>query len=770
MTDQQVDGVFCCQGCLQVHQLLEDLDSDEAQQVREETIRRRQQERSAKQPPENCGTAFLKVNGMHCATCESFIEAISRRQEGIYKSEASYATEMVKVYYDTEKLEEKELPALISRMGYRASNMEQDRDGEELNTVARLVIGGFFSIIGLLLYILFLYPSYLGGEGLVPLTTPEKLYFVSNIFVMTSFVLVYTGFPILRGALVSISVMKPNMDLLIAIAAVSAYLYSTGALLTGSSEVYFDVTMAIVMVVSIGNYYEGNIKRSKNRMLSVLMDRKISTARVRRNGRLELVDLEDLRPGDHVVINAGERVPVDGTVIEGEGVVNEALLTGESLPVSKQPGDRVISGTILTQHALTIETGEVVQSTLDHMIQLMWEIQANRSGKRRLADRIAEWFVPGVLAVGALTFFYHLGSGNTPTDALLTALAVLIVSCPCALGLATPLAVASGIREALGNNIIFKSGAIFEQEGNIDILAMDKTGTLTTGRMHLLDPGTDRKALHYARSLEQFSSHPLAKALVNGSSEERDLPGVQDFRSHHTGVSGTIDSRRVWVGEPEWLEQQSFDISASQWNSITHSREYGHVPVGVAWDGSVRDVLVIGDQVRDEAEAFAQKLRTNGKQLALITGDSEAAARTLQDRLQPDFLFTGARPESKTEIIRKLKQIGAVAMVGDGSNDALALAEADLGIAFGDLTAIAAESAQVVVPDDNLERIFAALETIRQTRRRIRQNLGWAFLYNITTIPLAIAGLINPLFAALAMAASSLLVVSNSSRNMNLTL
>jgi len=767
ITDPDIEGTFCCTGCLQVHKLLQDLDPEQAEQIRQETINRRHREWEAEQPPEDSEETFLKVEGMHCATCESFIESMSRRQDGIYKSEASYATEMVKIYYDPDKVSKNDLPGLISKMGYQAHPMDSFFGEDDFVTLSRLVLGGLLSILGLIVYILVLYPIYLTGEPLVPFDPVVQYFFMANIFAMSSIVLFFTGFPILRGAWVSISVLKPNMDLLIAIAALSAYLFSTGALFMGINEIYFDVTMAIIMVVSLGNYYESRIKKDKNSLLTDLMEKRIQQARVRRNGNITTIELDDLLPGDEVIVKAGERIPVDGTITEGQGVVNEALITGESLPVSKHPGDRAISGTILTQNALTIKTDEQVQSTIEKMIHLMWNIQASRSGKQRLADQIAAYFVPGVLILGAITFLYqYLLSGTALTPSLLTALAVLIVSCPCALGLATPLAVASGLRDALQNNIIFKTGAVFEEQSDTDILAFDKTGTLTTGKMQLLHPGDSDQASEYARAIEQYSSHPVARAIAG--EQNKSSYSVQNFQSQSRGVQGEIDDKTIFVGQPEWLQENHLELSANQRQQIQDARQNGHLPTGVAWDGNVQSILVVGDQIREEAESFIQSLKKRNKKIAIITGDTEEASRPLREKLNPDFLFTGARPESKTEIINQLKKFGSVSMIGDGSNDALALADADLGVAFGDLTAIAAESAQIVIPGDQLQRITMAFNAMDQTKKRIRQNLGWAFLYNATAIPLAIAGLINPLFAALAMAASSLLVVGNSSRKMKL--
>lgn len=767
VTGEETEGTFCCSGCLQVYTLLQEIDDDkQAEELRRRTIEKRQNENERSKLPETYQEAFFKISGMHCATCEAFIEQLAERVEGVIKSEASYASELVKVYFDPELISQEKLPPLLSKIGYKVYPIDEEGREESLNEVARLVIGGFFGIIGLLLYSLFLYPSYLVEGGLVPLTDAEQYFFISNILVMTTFVLFYTGMPILRGAWVSISVLKPNMDLLIAIAALSAYLYSVGAFLTGSEEVYFDVTMAIILVVSIGNFYEKKIKSGRNDILKRLTEKDTREARVWRNGQLENVAFSDIRPGDQVVVRAGERIPIDGQIVKGGGVVDEALMTGESMPVKKKTGDRVVSGTILNQNAITISAGEQIQSTLHDLLRLMWNIQSSRSGRQRLADRIAAYFVPGVLLLGIATFSIYMLTGLSPTEAMLSALAVLIVSCPCALGLATPLAIASGTREALRHNIIFKTAAVFEEKVKIDILAFDKTGTLTTGRMQLLDKGDNNNALRYAALLEQYSSHPIARPIA-------DLAGqynteIDQFQSFPNGVKGAIAGLTVFAGQPEWLMDMPFESTVEQREKIQYWREQGAVPVAVGWEGKIQSILAVGDRLREEAPDIIRNLKEDGRKIAVITGDHEKASRPIQDLLQPDFLFTEARPDSKSNIIQELRKLGRVGMVGDGSNDAPALAEADLGIAFGDLTALAADSAQVVIPNDRLYLIPKAMNAITLTRLRIRQNLGWAFLYNIITIPLAIAGLINPLFAAGAMAASSLLVVANSSREMKL--
>lgn len=766
------DNTFCCTGCLHVHDLLENMDEKEAESLRQETIARRREELELREGenekqtlPENYKETFLAVEGMHCSTCEAFLETLASSRKGIYRCEASYATELMKVVYNPDEVEPKDLPNLLSGLGYLITNNRGEAQESRQNELARLLIGGFLGIIGLIQYILFLYPSYLGAE-FIPVDPSEKLFFASNIFVMTTFILLYTGFPILRSAFVAITVLKPNVDLLITIAALSAYLYSCGALLIGSPEVYFDVTMAIILVVSIGNYYEKSIKDSKNSLLSQLTRNEVKEARLLNGGNHKKVAVEDITPGERILVKAGERIPIDGTIIEGNGAVNQALMTGESLPVTKKKGDRVQSGTTLMQNSLTVEADAHLTSTLDELKKAMWNIQSTRPGQQRLADRIATYFVPGVLILSLLTFIFYIMQGYGFTQTLLTSLAVLIVSCPCALGLATPLAISSGIKWGLQHHIIYKSPAIFEDDTQPDVIAFDKTGTLTSGKMKLLDSGNHQKALEFASALESLSSHPVAQPIASALPNQHIHNKVNNFESFSRGVNGIIDGNQIFVGEPEWLTQKGFHIEQSMQVKIVSARNEGNIAVAVAWDQTIQSLLIVGDEMRPEAPELIWWFRKQGTYVAVITGDRKEAGERLKKHLNPDFLFTETQPESKSAILKELKRLGNVAMIGDGSNDAPALAQADRGIAFGDLTAIAADSAQIVIMVPDLNLVKEALLAIKKTRLRVKQNLGWAFLYNVVTIPLAILGLINPLFAALAMAASSLIVVANSSRDM----
>ena len=763
VTADDVDGVFCCSGCLEAHRVADEHDEHEDHDA---CCHHGDGHDHAAHETET-ETAFLHVRGMHCTSCEDFIETVAASTEGLHEAEASYASDMAKVAYDPSRRSESDLPALLTQAGYEAHLKAPEEETADQNTAARLVFGGFFGMMVMVAYIVLLYPVHLGGEGLVDLSSEGGNYVLTNIWAFTTFVLFVTGWPTLRGAAVSLRVRQPNMDLLVGLAAVSAYLYSTGAVLMGQTDVYFDVTVVIIMAVSLGHYYEDQVKRRATDLLSTLTREQVDEARRVMEDGTETVTVDDLSPGDRVLVRAGERIPVDGTVVEGRAAVDESLMTGESLPVTRAEGDDVIGGAVVTNNALTVEVGDAAESTLDRLVNLMWNIQSSQPGAQRVADRIAAVFVPLVLVLAAVAFGWQLWSGASGTAALLTGLAVLIVSCPCALGLATPLAVASGLRTALENGIVVRDASLFETAPDVDTLAVDKTGTLTTGSMQVVDAVANDAVWRRARAVEQHAAHPVARAIVeNGDT----IPGgdgapvtASDVRSHPRGVEGTVNGDQVRAGHPNWLRTDGWTMDEELVDRAEAAQENAQVPVAVGWNGAVQGLIVVGDTLRDEGLDVMDALRGDAREVVVLTGDSAAAARPLRTHDAIDRVIAEVKPAEKSDIIRGLRDEGPVAMIGDGSNDAPALAEADVGIAFGP-TALAADSADVVVLRGNLHRIPTVFTLAQAARRRIRQNLAWAFLYNVVAIPLALVGLINPLFAALAMAASSLGVVGNSAR------
>ncbi|QOS11089.1 P-type transport ATPase (probable substrate copper/metal cation) [Haloferax gibbonsii] len=775
VTGDDVSGEFCCRGCLEITRALGDAASADPETVERELAG------GADEVPDDAERTYMAVDGMHCATCEAFVSGTARTCEGVYAAEASYANDMVRVTYDPETADLDGLSGTLARYGYGTRDPEEREAAERSdNQVARFVIGGgVFGMMVMLWYVLFLYPTYVGVQPVVELGVFDGIYILGNIWVMTSIVLFYTGFPILRGALVSLRAGQPNMDLLVSLAATSAYVYSTAAVLVGETHVYFDVTVAIILVVTLGNYYEDRIKRKAAGMLSDLAASRVSEARRRVDSgvdgagdAVEMVALDALEPGDLVEVRPGERVPVDGTVREGTAAVDEALVTGESMPRTKRPGDDVLGGTVVTDRPLVVAVGEDATSTLDRLVELLWDIQSARSGVQRLADKLATIFVPTVLVLAAVAFGWTLFSGGTPTDALLVGLTVLIVSCPCALGLATPLAVASGIKEAASRGIVVASEAVFEAVPDVDVVVFDKTGTLTDGDMAVLRVvGDETAAVAAAAALERFSAHPLATAVVEAAEDAgASVPEVSadGVTVHDRGVSGEVDGERVVVGHPDLLRDEGVTLAPVHETAVEAARDEGAVPVVVGWAGRSRAVLVVGDEPRAAWDDVVAAVAEGGRrEVVVLTGDSERAARRFRDHPDVTDVFAGVPPEAKAETVERLRTRGTVAMVGDGSNDAPALAAADIGIALGTGTDIAGDAADAVLVGRDIDAIPEVFSLSAGVNRRIRGNLAWAFGYNAVAIPLAALGVLNPLFAAVAMGTSSLLVVANSARSLD---
>ena len=782
VTGPDIDGTFCCRGCLEVQRSLGDLEASEAEAVREAVDD--DGTTTSDEIPDTAESAFFSVDGMHCTTCEAFLEGRTAAEDGVHDVEASYATDTVRVQYDPDAVEEEQLPEVLSGYGYTAGRREEGcPDGDTNEVVKFLVGGGLFGMMVMVWYALFLYPTYFGYEPLADFGGLDGLYILANIWLMTTFVLFYTGWPILRGAFVSLRAGVPNMDLLVALAACSAYAYSTLAIGLGRTDLYFDVTVAIILVVTGGGYYESKIKQRAVGRLSELTERTVEDARLAGSG--ETVPPDEVAPGDRLLVRAGERVPLDGEVREGTAAVDESLITGESAPVSKRPGDRVAGGTVVTDAPLVVVVDDTATSTLDRLVELLWEIQSSTPGIQRLADRLATVFVPLVIAVAAAVAGWTLLSGGGVTAAMLVGLTVLIVSCPCALGLATPLAIAAGIKTATDRGIIVTAEAVFEDAPDIETVVLDKTGTLTEGSMSVVSVHADApgEVCSRAAAVESLSEHPIAAAIVDhteaGSKRAPDGTATDgtatdggsmavdpgSFDRTARGVSAPIEGSETVVGHPELLRDRGFEIDDDLNEQITDARSDGDVPVVVGWDSRARGVIVVGDTPRAEWREAVETLSSD-RSVIVLTGDEGAAADRFRTVNGVSEVFAGVPPEAKAETIRRLGGQGPVAMVGDGSNDAPALAAADLGVALGSGTRLASDAADAVIVDDDLRSVAETFRIAERTNGRIKQNLGWAFLYNGLAIPMAALGLLNPLLAAVAMAASSTLVVVNSSRSL----
>jgi len=712
-------------------------------------------------PPQLTGSeAFLRIEGMHCSSCEILIQHSAEKLEGILSVTTSYATSTAKVIYDPEIIDKSKLPEALSLSGYRA-HFHADKlseNNEDLSLLWFVLSVGLAGMV-MMLNLAFFYPVDLGLVSLEELEPVSWLAFNAVpkvMLLLTTIIIFLVGFPILRGAWIGLRTGILNMDNLLAIAILAAYGYSVGQIMSGKLNLYFDVSAVIVAVVTVGRYFEREAKKNATRELSSIIESWAPSTRVVRNGEILTLTPDEIQSGDLLIIRENEHIPVDGTIISGEGAVDESLMTGEPFPVIRKNGDAVLGGTFIIEGKLEIEVGQKVESQMKNLSRILWSVQSSTHGALGIADRIARLFVPLVLSIAVVVTGWMLWTGVQPSTALLAGLATLIVSCPCTFGLAVPLTTANAISSALRNGIIFSSADIFEKPPKFDTVAVDKTGTLTTAQMGVESVFGDDELIEYAAAVERFSSHPIAEAIAKLDSHRI----ATDFIVHPgKGAEATVDGRRVAVGSKSlfallnWKVDAQFELPLSNLNCAEEVISY------VGWDGSIYGAIKTRDQRRPEWEEFINRLRQD-KHVVLLSGAEHQSG--YED--QVDELYVGVPPEAKAAVIRQFKSTGTVVMIGDGNNDAPALAEADLGIAFGVPTSLAAEAADVVIPRGSLSRVFIAFDLIETTRRRIRQNIGWTFLYNAVAIPLALTGLLTPLFAALAMATSSFLVVWNSSR------
>jgi len=754
VTADDVEGRYCCEGCLAVARRVEDPATADPGAGGDHGA-----------AADGSATTVVAVEGMHCATCEAFLEARATQIDGVVDAEATYAAELVRVTHD-EAVDTEALLEGLTGAGYHARAADVDEPVAE-DDGGRLLVGGFFTLLSMMWYVLFLYPVYLGVDSealLLDVGGPAGTYVLGMVWVAATTVLAYTGAPLFRSAVVSLRARQPNVDLLVALAAGTAYLYSAVALLVGRVEVYFDVAMVIVVVVTLGRHYERRVRRRASDALSELAAARVDTARRRTDAGIETVDVEDLGPGDEVVVRPGERIPVDGTVQEGVAAVDESLVTGEAAPVRKAVGDDLVGGAVATDGELVISPAASGESTVDRLVDLLWSVQSERTGPQRLADRIAHVFVPAVVVIAVLATVASAVGGGSATTALLTGLAVLVVSCPCALGLATPLAVASGLRTALAHGIVVTDRAAVERAPGVDVAVLDKTGTLTTGSMTVVDVYGPAVTLERAGAVEQFADHPVAEAIAGAAPVDATVHGVDRYPGR--GVAATVDGATVVVGRAALIEELDLSVGPHLEARYDHAEARGYTPSFVAWDDRVRGVIVAGDEYRRGWEATVSTVADMADRVVVLTGDTAAAAARLEAAPAIDEVFARVPPSGKAAVVERLRERGTVAFVGDGSNDAPALATADVGIAMGSGTDIAGDAADAIVVGDDLAAVPTVFAVTRATRRRVRENLAWAFGYNAVAIPLAATGLLNPLFAAVAMSASSLLVVGNSTRSL----
>ncbi|AHF99011.1 heavy-metal transporting CPx-type ATPase [Halostagnicola larsenii XH-48] len=805
------DG-FCSPGCRGVYDELGAPSERPKSSDRSEPIEAANSAAGSSERAENgLVRAFFRVDGMHSASCEAFLESVASSQAGVRDATASYVTETVRVDHDPETVSESTLRDAISGVGYTAylrsdaaaeselgeaetgttrrsremSGLRKRRSEDMLEV--RYIVGIVFGTFLLVPFIAILYPVYLSSftdwwvlslyEG--AFDTFDGMLFVRLFTVLTGVVLYLTGMPVLRGAYISLKLRRPNTHLLVALTVVSAYIYGTLAVLLGSNDVYYDLTIVVAAAVMAAVYYESTVKRrAMNRLTELTISQVDHARRLEADGPSE-VPVDALEAGDRVLVREGERIPVDGVLIESACTVDESVVTGESLPVSKAPGEGVLGGSVVTNDAAIVRVGEETTSSIDRLTRAVWNVQSAAHGLQRRADELADTCVPLVIGSAVIVGVALVILGAGTADAAMGALLTVIVASPWAIGLATPLSVASSITDAMERGIVVFDETVFERLRAVDIVVFDKTGTLTTGNMTVLEADAPEDVLAAAGFVERRASHPAADAIASAfavesnesadplerSDGQRDDRRVQDFQTHDGGVEGVVDGKRILVGHPDLFREQGWKLDEAIESRVADARGFGRLPVAVGVDGRAAGVLVVGDEPRAEWDETVTKLRNDGVDVVVLTGDDEGATDFFDRHEGVDGVFADVPPTGKTATIRRLQETDRVAMVGDGTNDAPALAQADLGISMGSGTALASDASDLAIVDDDLTSVEQAFALSNATRRRVRQNLGLAFVYNAAVIPLAVIGALNPLFATAAVAVTGLLILANSSRS-----
>ncbi len=739
--------------------------------------------------------SFLRVDGMHSVTCEAFLEALAEGCEGVAAAEASYVTETVRVDHDPDRVSRAALCETLTTTGYTAvpreeapidSNAATGRGDRQLDSVLgyRYAAGVLFGSFLMLTYVAVLYPAHLSrllGEGALPmfeevsgLSGEGALLVLPLFFVLTGVVLLFTGLPLLRGAYASLTVRRPNTELLAAITVVGAYLYSTVAVLVGRGDVYFDLTIVVAAAVVAAVFYESLVKqRAMDRLTDLTVSRIDEARRYDPDGTTRTVPVDGLGPDDRVLVREGERVPVDGVLATGECTVDEAVVTGESLPAVKREGDDVVGGSVVTEGAAVLEGIDGTTSSVDRLVTTVWNLQSADHGVQRGANRLAARVAPVVVAAAVVVGGARLVLGSGPAPALLGALTVLLAASPWALGLATPLSVATTVDEAMRRGVVVFDETIFERLRAVDVVVFDKTGTLTTGETSVVDADAPDDVLTAAAALERRASHPAAEAIADEFSPEGGVENsdetdhddrIRQFESHPTGVEGVVGDEAVLVGHPDLFADRGWSVGDALRREARDARGVGRLPVLVGRDGRAEGLVVVGDEPRDRWDEAVSRLGDRGIDVVVLTGDDEDAAEFLRRHPGVDHVFAGVPPAGKTATVRRLQADGTVAMVGDGTNDAPALARADLGVALGSGTAVASDAADVAIVADDLAAVETAFDLARAAGRRVSRNTALALVYNAVAIPLAAVGLFNPLLAMAAVVATGGLLAANSFR------
>ncbi|WP_202592562.1 MULTISPECIES: heavy metal translocating P-type ATPase [unclassified Streptomyces] len=739
------------------------------------------------------GTVELSIGGMTCASCAARIEKKLNRMDGV-EATVNYATEKAKVTYRGEDVSVQDLISTVEATGYTAQEPPPP-DTERSEAAESEPDDGLTALRQRLITSLVLAVPVI-AMAMIPALQFDNWQWLS--LTLAAPVVTYAGWPFHRAAWTNLRHGAATMDTLISVGTSAAFLWSVWALFFGTAgmtgmthpfeltiarsdgagNIYLEAAAGVTAFILAGRWFEARSKRKAGAALRALMELGAKEVTVLRGGREVTVPTAELQLGDRFVVRPGEKIATDGKVVEGSSAVDASMLTGESVPVEVAAGDSVTGATINAGGRLVVEATRIGSDTqLARMARLVEDAQNGKAAAQRLADRISAVFVPIVIALSLGTLGFWLGSGAGLTAAFTAAVAVLIIACPCALGLATPTALMVGTGRGAQLGILIKGPEVLETTRRVDTIVLDKTGTVTTGKMTLLAvhtaDGTDENdVLRLAGALEHSSEHPIAQAVAADAVERlgdgSPLPTPEDFTNiPGLGVQGVVDGHAVLVGREKLLAEWEIRLPDGLARAKAEAERAGRTAIAVAWDGEARAVLEVADAVKDTSAEAIERLRALGLTPILLTGDNRAVAEAVAAEVGIDAeqVYAEVMPEDKVDVVQRLQAEGrSVAMVGDGVNDAAALAQADLGLAMGTGTDAAIEAGDLTLVRGDLRVAADAIRLSRRTLSTIRTNLFWAFAYNVGALPLAAAGLLSPMIAGAAMAFSSVFVVGNSLR------
>ncbi len=736
--------VFCCPSCREVAALLAESPAVEQNQA---------------QVPEGSGEVILSLGGMWCSSCAWLVSEQLKRTKGVVNAEVSFIQKQANITFDSTITNDRSLKKRVRSLGYQATLPNEKTRDEEESFFTRLLISG----------VMVLHDMIVGGgiyaRELMGWATPETawlVHFFQIMMLVSSLpVLILLGLPILRAGFASLLRGQPNIHTLIMIGTFSAFGLSVRNLILGHGGLYFDTATMLIFLVSIGRWLEMQAHKSSNKAVSRLLEQIPDQATVVTDKQDSVVNVSELKPGMRVRIRPGERFPVDGLIAIGEGDVDESLLTGEPKPVAHHEGEKVQAGTVSLDGSFEVIATAVGSSTTAGQIgRLLHEALWARSPLERMVDKLSAWMTPLALALATIAFLIWYSIAGLETG-LMVALSVLLIACPCALGLATPLTLWLSLERAAGSGAILRSTSALERLAKVERIFFDKTGTLTQLPMKVrevfVDQVNEHEFLRITGSVENDSEHPLAKAIVEFAKlKQIKLSKPESFKALPAlGVKADLDDKQITIGSARLMSAEGLSMSTDISRQAEAWKEAGHIVVYAGWDGRVAGILALGEKIREEAKDVLHQLQSRGLELGVLTGDEASAGARWQNSLGIPVSAALSPDEKMTRLIENS------AMVGDGINDGPALAAATIGLAMNHGTDVARSAADIVLVRDDLRVIPWLVDLSRESMKRVKQNLGWAVIYNLLGVGLAMAGLLQPVFSAFAMVASSIFVTAN---------